>query len=225
MGAPAVSPGTIYVQRTADGAFMADVAELPGCVARGASGDEAVARVREAFRDYLALLAGRGVSTEHWQGLDPATFVVKEPEQPFTFPEDFRPLEEHELRDFLHRFEASRAALLALTRGLSADQLERKPDDRTWSVREALVHIATGEVEFLARLEKWPESEFATLQAVHRMAFQRFTVMEPEDTAVDHMILGRRWSTRKVMRRMLEHEYEHLQQIEEIVAAIGARRP
>lgn len=216
--------GTIYVQQSPDGTWVADVLELPGCMARGATRDEAVANVRATWSDYLALLRDRGVSTDHWKDLDPATMAVKDPPARFTFPEDFRPMEEHELRDVMHRMEASRAALLALVRGLSAEDIERKPTETTWSVREALEHVMQSEVGFLSKMEKWPDREFATLQAVHRMAFQRFTILEPADTALDHEIQGVRWSTRKVARRILEHEYEHLKQIRDIIAALGGDR-
>lgn len=218
--------GTIYVQPDpADGTFTAHVLELPGCNARGATRDDAVANAKRSFHDYLALLAGRGMSTEHWAGLDVETFEIREPAERGTFPEDFRPLNEHELRDVLHQLEASRSALLAQLRGLSAEQLERRATPSTWSVRQALEHLMTSEVLLLARLERWPEREFATLQAVHRLVFQRFAIMDPEDTAIDHAIDGRRWSTRKVMRRILEHEQEHLAQIREIVVALGSDRP
>jgi predicted RNase H-like HicB family nuclease len=218
--------GTIYVQPDpVDGTFTAHVLELPGCNARGGSRDDAVSRVKQSFRDYLALLASRGMSVEHWKGLDVETFEVKDPEVRNVFPEDFRPMDEHELRDFLHQMEASRSALLAQVRGLSSEQLERRPTPSTWSVREALEHVMGTEVALLAKLEKWPGNEFAALQAVHRMAFQRFTVMDPEDTAIDHTVLGRRWSTRKVMRRILEHEYEHLGHVKEIVTALSSDRP
>lgn len=213
--------GTIYVQPGADGTFIADVAELPGCIARANTRADAIAKVRVNFRDYLELLRRRGVSTGHWEGLDPDTFVVKEPPARFTFPEDFRPMEEHELRGFLHQFEASRAALLALVRDLSPDDMERKPNEKTWSVREALEHVALTEVSLLSRLERWPTDPFPTLQAVHRMAFQRFSVMDPADTSLDHEVMGARWSTRKVMRRILEHEYEHYNHIKEMIAALA----
>ena len=49
--------------------------------------------------------------------------------------------------------------------------------------------------------------------------------MEPADTALDHRVMGRRWTTRKVMRRILEHEFEHLGHIKEILAALGSDRP
>jgi len=134
-------------------------------------------------------------------------------------------MEEHELRDFLHQFEASRAALLSVVRDISSEDLERKPSETMWSVREALEHVMLTEASLLSRLEKWPADPYNTLQAVHRMAFQRFTVMEPADTALDHEVMGRRWTTRKVMRRILEHEFEHLGHIKEIVDALGANRP
>lgn len=215
--------GTIYVWPSG-GSFLADVAELPGCVARGATKDEAVANVRRTFGDYLELLRARGVSTEHWNDLDPATFGVKDPPDDRLLPEDGRPLEEHEIRDFLHQIEGSRSALLALVRGLSADDLERKPTEDVWSVREALEHVMQTEITLLSRMEKWPEKDFATLQAAHRMAFQRFSILEPADTAGSHRIFQYGWSTRKVMRRILEHEYEHMAHIKEILSALGGDR-
>jgi predicted RNase H-like HicB family nuclease len=214
----------IYVQ--GDGTYwLAHVPVLRGCIASGTTRDAAIANARRAFRAYLELLDARGVSIEHWKDLDPTTFEVRDLPADRVVPEDVGRMEEHELRDFLHQFEASRAALLSVVREISADELERKPTDSMWSVREALEHVMLTEASLLSRLEKWPADPYNTLQAVHRMAFQRFTIMEPPDTDLDHMVLGRRWTTRKVMRRILEHEFEHLEHIKEIVAALGETRP
>jgi len=216
--------GTIYVQ--GEGSYwLAHVPVLRGCIASGTTRDLAIANARRAFRAYLELLDARGVSIEHWKDLDPDTFEVRDLAADRVVPEDFGRLEEHELRDFLHQFEASRAALLSTVRDISAEELERKPNETMWSVREALEHVMLTEASLLSRLEKWPADPYNTLQAVHRMAFQRFTVMEPPDTDLDHVVLGRRWTTRKVMRRILEHEFEHLGHIKEIVAALGENRP
>jgi predicted RNase H-like HicB family nuclease/uncharacterized damage-inducible protein DinB len=213
----------IYVQ--GEGSYwLAHVPVLRGCIGSGKTREEAIANGRRAFRAYLELLDARGVSIEHWKDLDAETFEVREFPPDRVVPEDVGPMEEHELRDFLHQFEASRSALLSLVRELSPEELERKPDETTWSIREALEHVMLTEASLLSRLEKWPADPFNTLQAVHRMAFQRFTVMEPADTALDHVVMGRRWTTRKVMRRILEHEFEHLGHIKEIVAALEANR-
>lgn len=214
----------IYVEG-AGSDWLAHVPALRGCIASGTTRDQAIANARRAFRAYLELLDARGVSVEHWKDLDADTFEVRELPPDRVVPEDVGPLEEHELRDFLHQFEASRSALLSLVREMSSEELERKPTETMWSVREALEHVMLTEAELLSRLEKWPADPFNTLQAVHRLVFQRFTVMEPADTALDHMVMRRRWTTRRVMRRILEHEFEHLGHIKEIVAALGANRP
>ena len=214
--------GAIYV-RPLEGGYIATVADLPGCVARGATKDEAAANARRAFPEYLALLEKYGVSTEHWKELDPASFGVKDTNVEDWFAEDFSPMQEHEIRDFLHHMEASRAALLGLVRELSPDDVERKPTPDMWSIRQALEHVMTTEASLVGRLERWP-TEIGALQAVHRMAFQRFSILDPEDTKIDHRIAGQRWSTRRVMRRILEHEYEHMGHIREILAALGGDR-
>ncbi len=214
----------IYVQ--GEGSYwLAHVPVLRGCIASGTTRDEAIANARRAFRGYLELLDARGVSIEHWKDLDPDTFEVRDLPADRVVPEDIGPMEEHELRDFLHEFEASRAALLSLVRDIPSEELERKPTETMWSVREALEHVMLTEASLLSRLEKWPADPYNTLQAIHRMTFQRFTVLEPADTGLDHVVMGRRWTTRKVMRRILEHEFEHLEHIQEIVAALRSEPP
>ncbi len=216
--------GTIYVRGSDSGGWIASIAEVPGCMARGVTREDAAANVGRAFGEYVGLLKRYGVSTEHWDGLDPDRFVVKEPPEDRLVAEDDRPLEEHEIRDFLHQMEGQRSALLALVHGMSADEMERKPTPDMWSVREALEHIMTTEALYLSRMERWPGHDLATLQAVHRMTFQRFSVLEPEDTHGSHRVFDQRWSTRRVMRRILEHEFEHLQHIKEILAELGGDR-
>jgi len=220
-----VSEPVIYVLESGPDYWLAHVPVLRGCVASGTSRDAAIVNARRAFRAYRELLDARGVSIEHWKDLDPDRFAVKEMPADRSVPEDIGRMEEHELRDFLHQMEASRSALLSLVRDVGPDEMERKPDETMWSVRETLQHIMETEASLLARLEKWPTDPFNTLQAVHRMAFQRFTVMEPEDTEIDHVVLGRRWTTRRVMRRILEHEFEHLGQIKAVLGALGAKSP
>jgi predicted RNase H-like HicB family nuclease len=224
VGPSLIEKPAIYVQGEGE-YWLAHVPVLRGCIASGKSRDQAIANARRAFRAYLELLDARGVSIEHWKDLDPDSFDVRDLPPDRVVPEDVGLMEEHELRDFLHQFEASRAALLSLVREISPEEIERKPTETMWSVREALEHVMLTEASLLSRLEKWPADPYNTLQAVHRMAFQRFTVMEPADTALDHEVMGRRWTTRKVMRRILEHEFEHLGHIKEIVTALGANRP
>lgn len=219
-----MSEPKILVRGSSHDYFIASVAAMPGCVGTGTTRDGAVANARKAFRAYRDLLEARGVSIEHWKDIDPEKLSVEETISSGIFPGEDVPLEEHEVRDFLHQFEASRAALISLVKGLSADQIEKKPTEAMWSVREALEHIMETDIALLAKLEKWPDDPFGALQAAHRIAFQRFSVMEAGDW-VDHEIQGRRWTTKKVMRRLLEHEFEHYGHIKEIMAALSSDRP
>lgn len=212
----------IYVQGQS-GYFVAVVPVMLGCVGTGTTRDAAVANARRAWRAYLELLEARGVSIDHWRALDPDHFAVADmPENGLT-PEDERPLEEHEIRDFLHLYEAQRAALIALVEHVPQETLERKPDADTWSIRQTLEHVMTGTMQILSRLERWPDDGFASLQATHRVAFQRFTVMEPDDARGTKMVLGRPQTARRVMRRLLEHDYEHYQQVKQIIDTLEKR--
>ena len=214
------TPPTIYVSGQNE-YFLARVPVLPGCNASGKTRDEAVANARKAFGEYLALLASRGLSIDHWKDLDPQTFSVAELPAGGLLPEDELPVEEHELRDFLHAWEGQQAALMQLVAGLDADELERAPDDKTWSVRQAMEHEMDADIAFLSRLERWPDDPFNTFQAVHRLVAQRFTVMEAEDANKRKRVTGLDFTVRRVMRRLLEHRWEHYGHIREIVEALG----
>lgn len=209
----------VYVTEAGEGYFLAMVPVLPGCTASGKTRDDAIANVRRAFRDYRGLLEAHGVAIDHWKDIDPDTLPVGELANPPLAPGEDRPFEEHEIRDFIHQYEASRAAVMALVRKLTPEQLEKAPNDETWSVRRTLEHMMTTDIALLSRLEKWPADPLTSYQAVHRIAIQRFSVMEPDDWR-DHTIMGRRWTSKRVMRRLLEHEFEHYQHIKEILAAL-----
>lgn len=215
--------GTVYVGPVGEGRWRASLVELPGCMAVAETRDAAVDGVRAAFPQYVALLEQHGARLEHARGLDPATFEVKDAPEAHVYPEDFRGMEEHAVRDFLHQYEALHAALLEEIRGLTQEELERAPREGEWSVREALLHVATGSLEILARLEPWPGGDFATLNATHRLVFQRFAIMDAADTQREHRVLGRRWSAAKVARRLLEHEYEHLRQVRETIEKLSLK--
>jgi predicted RNase H-like HicB family nuclease len=218
-----MSEAKVYVIEAQPGYFLANIPVLPGCIASGKTREDAVAKARRAFREYRALLEAHGVAIDHWKDIDPDVLPVGEPEKWPLMPGEDQPFEEHELRDFLHRYEASRAAVVALVKRLSTDRLETTPNDTTWSVRQALEHMMTTDIVLLSRLEKWPDDPLSSYQAVHRIAVQRFSVMEPDDWR-DHTISGRRWTTKRVMRRLLEHEFEHYQHLKEIIAALGERK-
>jgi predicted RNase H-like HicB family nuclease/uncharacterized damage-inducible protein DinB len=217
VGARGVS--AIYVTKLDDGSFVATLPAVPGCAASGKTRDEAVERCRASVATYLALLRERDVEIEH-DVVDVAALEVRDAPEPNTVPEDFTPVEEHDLRDFLHRFEALHALLLERLDDLTQEELERKPAEGEWSLREMLQHVAVSEMAFLSRLEPWPRGGFPMVNTARRAVVQRFSVMDAADAQGEHTILGRRWTTKKVMRRQLEHLFEHIQQAEDLLARL-----
>src|SRR4051812_3984645 len=107
---------TIFVSQASDAYWLARVPAFPGCNASGRSRDEAVANAPKAFRAYRELLGARGVSVGHWKDIDPATLPVQDAPATGLLAGDDTLLLEHEVRDFLHQFEASRAALISLVK-------------------------------------------------------------------------------------------------------------
>ena len=50
----------VLIEQDEDGAYVAEVPSLPGCITQGATRDEALSNVREAIRAYLASLEEHG---------------------------------------------------------------------------------------------------------------------------------------------------------------------
>jgi predicted RNase H-like HicB family nuclease len=52
---------TVTVDRDEDGVWIAEFPSIPGCVSQGDSRDEALANVKDAIADCLAVRAERGM--------------------------------------------------------------------------------------------------------------------------------------------------------------------
>src|SRR5262249_27968142 len=151
--------------------------------------------------DYRAMLEARG-GTNHWRELDPATFAVRDAPRTLTYEEDYRPLDEHGVRDLLHPLQASHAALLAGVAALHAAGLERRPAPDQWSARQALEHVMTSQVKMIGKLERWPVGGFATIEEVHRLVVRRISMLQPDELSREWVIDGQRWSVRRIVRRI-----------------------
>ncbi len=197
-----------------EGGYLAHVPELIGCVARGKTKEQAIERTREAVAAYLALLRNRGISVPSANEL--IELDVKETNA-LTLDPDYQPMSDQELDDLWHLQNASRETLLETLEAMPSSTLNWREDPQSWSVRNVLEHIARADLWYASRLE---ENAFAEL--LWRLAATRELVMSqlhslPSDArgrVTKHD--SEDWTPRKVARRMLEHEQEHLQQIREI---------
>ncbi len=197
-----------------EGGYLAHIPAIPGCVGRGLTKKEAVARCEETLRAYLALLIHAGVSgvpreTEKFE------FEVHECAGA-TFPSDYNPLMPNETEQLVQWMEVSRDELLETVAKLPPGALDWKPNPNIYSIREILNHIANADWWYVQRLKKWPTDLMERLAATRKLLTDSLRSLDDAERGQVTVHYGEEWTPRKVARRALEHEREHLAQIREI---------
>lgn len=234
----------VYLEVGPGGVCLAHLLALPGCIARASNRDGAAQALPGAIRDYHAWLRRHGEDV----GEPPAPVALRIAEVsggfgPFErgdraalFAPDRAPLGRDELEGFLRRAGYSRADLLALVRGLRDAALDRRADGGAMSVREILRHVGNTEEWYVSRIVE-PETlppewaDDAALPLFDFLAMERRTVAGRLRRLTDRELAEVRyptrwtahpdepWTARKALRRLLEHEREHLGQIRELLDA------
>jgi predicted RNase H-like HicB family nuclease len=202
----------------AEGGYLAHVPALLGCVARAKTKDEAIAKTQDAIAAYLELLRKHNLPAP--PVAEAITLDVIETDA-LTLDPDYRPLSDPELDDLWHTQHRSRERLLELLDTCS-HLLDARPE-KSWPIRQILAHMAQADLWYASRLE---ENRFTEL--LWRLAATRELVMSQlhglpsaeRGRVTKHN--GEDWTPRKVARRMLEHEAEHLAQIREILDQLHA---
>ncbi len=133
----------------AEGGYLAHVPELVGCVARGATKDAALEKLRETIRAYHALARARNIPAPIESA--PIELDVTETDAT-TFAPDYQPLTEDDLENFLRREEISRDELSALLAKLSPTTLNWRAQPDAWAIRNVLAHIAQADLWYASRL-------------------------------------------------------------------------
>ena len=156
------------------------------------------------------------------------------------FAPDFDPLTPQAVQHGFHIMNGLRKELLSRVRPLERKTLYDKPDPKRRSIRETLEHLADCQWWYLSRIDdqlpeddgECPHELFSRMTWLLNNARQHLlelpgnrqamvTVPQRYPTADP----SERWTPRKVLRRLLEHEFEHLSVIDrDIAAAEMARR-
>ena len=194
----------------------AHVPKLPGASVRGASLEEAKEKIHNAIAEYLTLLrdvgepvprAGEGIELE-FEEVDQTTF-----------PTDYDRLTPNELEMLFRWMAISRQELVDLVKNLGEEDMDWKKDDGTPSIRDHLCRISEGDLWYTDRLKRWPEATLFRLAATRGVALERLRALDNEHLNNFTIYDGKKWTPRKVIRRMLEHEREQIQQIRALLAA------
>ncbi|HEU5200733.1 MAG TPA: type II toxin-antitoxin system HicB family antitoxin [Ktedonobacterales bacterium] len=230
----------VYLEEAPNGATLALILDLPGCFASGASRQEALEHLQQALTDYHAWLRLHDDYTPEVHG--PFVFETKEifqitydgeDEINSFFTPDAEPATDEDIEWALALMGWQREDVLERVSSLSDETLDWKPehDPDALSIRELLDHIAQAEIWYMGRLdEKPPRIVVADLpgptlerfQRVRQAAVMRVKTYPKEWRGKVFTHLGEQWSLRKALRRAVWHERDHLNQINDVLAAYRA---
>jgi predicted RNase H-like HicB family nuclease len=207
----------VYIETSQDaleeGGPLAHVPELPGCTARAKTVDAAKEAIRKVARDYITFLRAQG---EHDL---PGEFDLEfEETDKNTFAQDYVTMKPEEITQAKRWLEASRRAVVAELANLPTDAWDWKPGKDDWPLRAITAHMGSAELWYTDRLMQPDHAPFDRLKVTRRVAFDRLDALAPEHRGRVMTFDGEDWTPRKVMRRMLEHEQEHLAQIRTIIS-------
>jgi DinB family protein len=213
--------------------------EHPGCFAYGQDSEKAQRNFLLAAQEYAAWIGGHG---ESWLD-DEVEIIVEETFDAYFinsafervergkdtymvesfFVHDWKPLVPDEVERALKLLAWSRADLMSIVKGLSAETLNRTYPGERWAINGILRHIGGAEWWYQERIGyPFPENE----QDVPEEPFERLTVVRdhfnsllPKVVGVNKVIGldGEIWSPRKVLRRALWHEKDHTEHIRKLL--------
>lgn len=213
---------------------MVHVLQLLGCAAQGPTTEDALAATPAAIQAYLRFLQKHGerVDPDAPAALSVAAHVMEgswigqgDPEP--GFEPDFAPLPQDELDLHLRHLAWLRADLLDLLRGLPPEAMlaEGMPQGRP--IFTILRHIAEAQCTYLRytvgrvegllpamkAVERGPEAVSKALAALWEVSSNRLAAMTPaeREQVIPHGHV--QWTARRGLRRMLEHEWEHCQEL------------
>lgn len=142
------------------------------------------------------------------------------------FLHDWKPLTRLEVQRAEKLLTWSREDLLAVVKPLSAEQLDREFPGERWSILGILGHIANAEAWYLDRLDlikekrsELPQDVFERLDFVRR----RLNAILPELEGMEKVMgkSGEFWSPRKLIRRAVWHELDHVEHIRKLVGKLS----
>lgn len=220
-----------------EGRSLAWALDFPGCFAYGKDATDALLNFPRAFISYKNWVDSQAANS--WMA-DLQDFdvhleevfecynidenynpVANDNEINAWFRNDWKPLNVIEIERGLKLLEWSRAELLNLIAGLTPDQMDKEHAGERWPIRGITRHIANAEYWYLSRFSlagiprsELPENEMERLMLVRTRLNEVLESMAGDKTVVG--VAGEFWSPRKLLRRSLWHELDHIQHIQKL---------
>lgn len=228
----------IGIENNIEGRTLAWALDYPGCFAYGQDEPEALIRLPRALLAYEGWIKNH--TEDPWVDFGDLdlrvverydTFRIGEDYRPAPegqgyevnawFIDDWRPLSKTEIDQGLKIFRWQREELLAGLSTLDPEILDKERPGQRWNIWGIVKHIANAELWYLSRLELThlnfkqldpdPEKRLAQTAALIEKSFPTF-INIVNVTGIE----GEFWSYRKILRRTLWHQRDHIEHIKEL---------
>lgn len=224
-----------------EGRVLAWALDHPGCFAYGEDESEALLLMPKAFiayQNWVNYYAGERSWLKENMDIDVRliesfkVFTINENYELTNhdgysvnawFQNDWLPLEDEEVEQGLMLMDWSRKDLLDLVAGISAEIREKKIPGERWDILGIVKHVGNAEWWYLDRLglteisrDQMPKDPFERLDVVR----EQVKLVLPQLVG-KHMVRGKEgefWSPRKLLRRVLWHEKDHIQHIYKLIS-------
>jgi hypothetical protein len=217
-----------------EGRSQAWMLDYPGCFACGKDAAEALLNVPQRLLNYRDWV-GRHTSASWMANLgdfdirlietwdvyrinEKSQIVEVIVEVESFFQKDRKPLNAFEGQQSADLLQWGREDLLELVKDLNCDLLDRKIVGERWSIRGILSHIADADWYYLRGLDpvgyppaSLPGDTFERLQVTRDCLLR----VLPQWIGIEKVVgeTGELWSPRKVIRRAVCHEFDHIEHI------------
>lgn len=225
----------IGLENNIEGRSLAWALDYPGCFAYGMDEPEALIRLPRALLAYEIWIKDH--TNESWVNFTDldirvverfSTFRMGEDYKPAPegegyeinawFMDDWRPLSAEEIEQALQIFHWQREELLAGLSTLNPEILEKERPGQRWNILGIAKHIANAELWYLSRLDLVKMNYRELLPDYEKRLAQTSELIDrifPEFAGEVNVrgIEGEFWSYRKILRRTLWHQRDHIEHI------------
>lgn len=215
------------------GAFVPD---RPGCWVFARNQESVLEKVKAAILEWHVWMKAHGETTEAPSAMrieptevlhvtyNPAEAGKPEP----LFWSEILPVSSKDINRALRLMKYSRDDLLKLCSGLDGGALRWKPKTEPRTIDNCLKHIAIVEWWYITRLnidlpQKFPRNVFELLLYTRKLAERSLGGLSKEERtgifqpSSDPSPICNLWTTRKVLRRFVDHERLHAKYIEKVI--------
>lgn len=227
----------VGIENNNDGRSIAWALEHPGCFAYGANASAACNNLETAIQKYATWILRNQPNT--WLNFEEVEIIPEETWEVYSINEeldkvetggyyvesffryDWKPLKREDVRHGIEMMYWTRDELVKIVSRLSPEKLEATYPTEQWSINGILAHVGGAEWWYLDRLGlAFPEIELSK-EPMTRLKQSRDLLIRilPKLVGINRVVgrEGELWSPRKILRRALWHELDHIEHIRKLI--------